>query len=627
MAIKEHLAKRGGDDSRSEIFTARAFRAQVVGFSRVGMSLNQMASPAAYEMTRELVQVGIDLQAKLQGSHAVAADYVRAYGRSSFQQELLAAHEAESAHVLRQYAAIRFVNLKIDAGTVSKSHCTHGLVDSPVASLPPWLYDAKVNEGWTTENYVDYLNELLNEMSENAPGIAITSIVHDNLPAQSNAVHMVLQERSLGILDIPCFNHMLNLVFTHSLGENANLALGVQYALGYQRILRMIGRPAPSIPKTRWLYVVELIEYIAKFAGDATSLCEASPGLDNEIFSCSIDQVHTVLMYVQAILKPMHNMSLKLEANAARLADVIPAVLDCISEWSEAVQTLLHNNAEALSILNTITSHFFARLYSNAFRECLTAFVLSTAGRDWIQAHVDGTHSIERLINPEEDPFTMTMREMDELPQDPDAEAQVPVVSVEAGDELELVDDSFDEAAEQEGQPKTITQVRRQMFTDMLAQMSEAPALWKLSPEFMANYMQIAAETMHEFSGRKAPLEVFQMCLVSWLGGDLLEYVGAVRKLYRPTDGISFDVKFWDHLYGLAIHDVEKHPWQSFAETARIFENAACSEASVERLLSIQRHLQGTSMTNVGMDVLTAKLQMYGPDVVMPQEVHDVTPK
>ena len=47
-----------------------------------------------------------------------------------------------------------------------------------------------------------------------------------------------------------------------------------------------------------------------------------------------------------------------------------------------------------------------------------------------------------------------------------------------------------------------LKQVRRQMFTNMLRQMSEAPALWKLSPEFLANYMQIAAETIHELVGR-----------------------------------------------------------------------------------------------------------------------------
>ena len=31
-------------------------------------------------------------------------------------------------------------------------------------------------------------------------------------------------------------------------------------------------------------------------------------------------------------------------------------------------------------------------------------------------------------------------------------------------------------------------------------------------------------------------------------------------------------------------------------------------------------------MTNVGMPVLTAKLQMYGPDVILPADVYDVIP-
>ena len=317
MMIREAEVKERAEEDRSEVFTARVLRTQTVGFARVGVSLAKMASPAVQEMTTELVQIGIDLQSRSPGTHLVASDYVRSYDRTMYQEELLAAHERERDHLLQEYARMRFVNIKVDAGTVLRAHCTHGIVDSPYSGFPPWIYAAQVNDGWSTDNYSTYVRELLDYLRRHAPGIIVTSIVHDNLPAQANAIDVVVSELDGCTIDVPCFNHMLNLVFTHSVRDNKELNQGVRMALAYQRLMREANKPAPSIPKTRWLYIVELLECIEEAMPWVFAYCIEHSDVAPATFDCTIGEVHQYLQYVYAALKPLQKMSLRLERDDA----------------------------------------------------------------------------------------------------------------------------------------------------------------------------------------------------------------------------------------------------------------------------------------------------------------------
>lgn len=283
-----------------------------------------------------------------------------------------------------------------------------------------------------------------------------------------------------------------------------------------------------------------------------------------------------------------------------------------------------------------------ARIRSNAFDEAVTAFVLSTHGRAWLTRDVNGGDLIERLINPNEDPFEpIQCRELSvECVGDMTAESTqsterditlddiaLDTVEVENTEEQTEEQRQHTEEEEDERAEPTATRYRRSLFKSTLAELSDVPPLWKLSPEFIANYMQIAAETMSKLTGITA--EQCEIQITAWLAGDigLGHVLDGVQSIYETDQRLHMDVQFWKQLHFLAQHDHRYREWGEFASVACVLENAACSEAAVERLLSIQKHLQGTTMTNVGMDVLTAKLQMYGPGVVAPAGVHDVTPQ
>lgn len=132
---------------------------------------------------------------------------------------------------------------------------------------------------------------------------------------------------------------------------------------------------------------------------------------------------------------------------------------------------------------------------------------------------------------------------------------------------------------------------------------------------------------MSKFAG--VPVEQCAIQITAWLEGDveLNHFLEGVQNIYQTDERLHMDVRFWKQLQLVSVHNPRYREWGQFASVACILQNAACSEAAVERLLSVQKHLQGTTMTNVSMDVLTAKLQMYGPNVVVSSEVHDVTPE
>ncbi len=88
-------------------------------------------------------------------------------------------------------------------------------------------------------------------------------------------------------------------------------------------------------------------------------------------------------------------------------------------------------------------------------------------------------------------------------------------------------------------------------------------------------------------------------------------------------ENLCSDAKFWERLQRSSLGSRARSRWSEFAGLACYFVNAGCSEAAVERLLSRQKQIQGSSMTNVSANVVTAKLQMYGPDTVLPG-VHDL---
>ena len=140
--------------------------------------------------------------------------------------------------------------------------------------------------------------------------------------------------------------------------------------------------------------------------------------------------------------------------------------------------------------------------------------------------------------------------------------------------------------------------------------MREMPLVRKLTPGFLTGYLEMTANTIYKFrcqnhgndeDSKEKAIEEIKAFLIDWLSNQWEEFPSTVTRIYTTSDRVNLDVKFWEQV-------------------------SSCSKHG-GKLLSIQRHLQGNTMTNVSMPVLTAKLQLYGPDTVLPADVHDVITK
>ena len=375
------------DERRADTYIRRYKRSLVVGLSRAGVSGARIASPGVLSMARDLVQIGIDAQAAMPRHLAPlsATDVAVSLSRFTVEQLMRELAGEEQDRVTRVYQSVSLVNMKVDAGSVIRSHVTHCLVDSPLSpTTVPIVMDAAENTNWDTSDYETFFLTYIQTIEDK--GLTICSVVHDNLPAQSNALTTVLSQSEVRprTLDIPCFNHLINLVFIHAMRENNELREIVQEILAWQKLLRALKIVAPVVPRTRWLYIVQVIEVILS-KPNLEDVMSANPDIVYSVLQTDATEVPVRFVQLHEVLTPLLVLSKKLEDRNTRLPHVIPLVVDCIREWQK-LKSVMNDNATFLGILDSLVTNLIARVLSNAFDEAVAAFVLSIDGRQQINS-------------------------------------------------------------------------------------------------------------------------------------------------------------------------------------------------------------------------------------------------
>ena len=370
-------------------YTRRYQRAVVVGLTRAGVSCARISGPAILSMSRELVQLGIDVQATTPTGHARihARDIAVPLSRHAVEGLIREYANEEADRALSIYQRLRLVNMKVDAGSVLRSHVTHCLVDSTLdPTLISLVMPAAANNNWKTADYSVFFLTRTQQVQDK--GLRICSIVHDNLPAQSNALDRIIatSEERPRILDIPCFNHLINLVFVHSVRENPDLCALVQELHAWQRLCKALKVNIPTVPKTRWLYILEVIQAIVSVPNLEDLMTMNQAIVDDILGHCEVK----IPMFVQLyeVLLPLLTLSKKLEERTTRLPHVIPLISDCIQQW-RTLRPTLNKSPMFLGILDSLLTNLIVRFRANAFEEAVTAFILSIEGKELIEARLN----------------------------------------------------------------------------------------------------------------------------------------------------------------------------------------------------------------------------------------------
>jgi hypothetical protein len=330
-------------------------------------------------------------------SHGTMSQRLRKCGHDVFEERL---------RIIRQDH--RFVNLLCDAGTVNNVKVVHCAISNPTRLneiLPLEPYD---NDNWTAADYTAFFSETVTDLERRGMSeIEICGIICDNLPAQVNGLLAFLGIENgpgAGIIHVPCLNHAANLVFAYAIRHHA-FADVIQELPDRIRTLRskkavaIIGSHCPSLIRTRWVYIVEVLKFMLSHLPDVQSVFEIA----------NKPPIPSHYSRVYLLLLPLWLFSHAMETRCCILGDVIPIAQEVLREWSE-IKSFFGDQENVTECLNVLTAHFLARLRRNRFDVILTAFAMTLRGRAHIRLAEYGFRTRGEVSEVPELSFVSTMQ-------------------------------------------------------------------------------------------------------------------------------------------------------------------------------------------------------------------------
>jgi hypothetical protein len=139
------------------------------------------------------------------GSPTTISDTIRDQGHGDFDDMIEDARDRLCS-----------VTLLTDSGTVLRFNTLHAVLVNPNFPEAVIPFDVQENLDFDAIHYEEFFKKQIADIRDH--GIELVAIICDNCPAQlDGVVDSLAFFDNLGITHIPCFNHMVNLVFTHAL--------------------------------------------------------------------------------------------------------------------------------------------------------------------------------------------------------------------------------------------------------------------------------------------------------------------------------------------------------------------------------------------------------------------------
>jgi len=669
-----HFNDRHDQEKRQEIYTAKALNLLARMISTLGMSVSKGSSLAMHEFQKKMFQLGMQFQSNIGKDEACdPGDVIVRYSDKMISQVVHVIADQTREELLGRYRQIRLVNVKVDAGTVLRSHIVHTIIDARTwtggktpfyrEKLQRYIWDVKTAMNWTTEDYAQHFVEVFSFCDANR--LTISSVSHDNLPAQVAGLKAAARQFGGTMLLVPCYCHLMNLVFTNTARDCAVLSQFVTAATSWQTVLRssdarkFLGFKLKTVPQTRWLYLFEVlldikrgIQRIDKFIVATGQDVESIRFLDD----AELHQFPRSILEFASILAPLRHFTDRMERSQASLCDAIDEAEQMLASMQAYMTSLRVNRhlSEATKthleeVVKQLLVHFLVRFTTNAFDEACTAAALTMKCRERLRVRQSGnltqgpphlatergtadlTCSLERSLElvDERDPrrmagvqFTaMTTRCGDEgkngvvqqlvsalnHPERPEPERDGgPLgntgIAQNASDRDELDLRDGDRDTESEASPVTDAPGIGEMSLDDLLRFDFLKEIEKRAGKTLAEYgMRVYGDDEGDRNVRDHLRAQFD----SWL--------------YATIDQLPFSCTLLsqeNNPYWVWSKAKLEEDWEQFGEIARRFVTAAVSEADVERLLSRQRNIQGDRTTRVSNETLQDVLFMSEP---MPQ--------
>ena len=579
------------------------------------------------------------------------------------RDEIKALGERVFDTVTGRLAEFKFVNVMIDAGSMLNRSYVHVTISNPYSSQKPLPFDLFIKDGptdWSAQDYYEALEAQVARLISLRKRLIPVAVCHDRLLCQSLAVRRLVEvlaegDNGIVVVDCPCLNHLLNTVFTHTL-DMPGLKVIVKKIGALATHLRKrdavfhLKRHCPYPPKTRWLYLCDTLAFLYQHKDAIISyFLQRSDGAT--VKSIRAEYLPLIFDELYLILLPLKQLSLCFEEHECRLADAIP-LLNITFELFSLVLTKI--SADARPILVNIVKEMRTLFQLHLPVETWACWAMTRHGRAFLRArnappglctdflsasedevrtssgndlHARMKQEVLRVLENYKSETEQEIRYTDpSMPSGSgsDHEDDSPLyepegcisdeddeLSLEKGDEdsddcwIDEIDGDFDtsrvsdEDAEVNQKEDELRNELSTLSLDSLLGPTWAENTYSRSLEVLQKYYTMATGNDSDESNAHV-MSLFDV----WLGLISNPLSAYFTQILRQD---CSDITLWQHAF-------KCDELKEFAVIAMKLITVAVGESDVERLFSRQRRLVGTTMTNIGRDVLLSRLRISSAD-------------
>lgn len=495
--------------------------------------------------------------------------------------------EEEIKHVFQN--RIKFANIIMDTGTINRFKILHFLLTNPNYPSIIWPIDNFENLNFTASDYAYAIQSVIDSLK---PNIQPVAIIADQQSAQVKGICELITSHPSplikGIIHLPCVAHLTNLIYTEILANQAYFPYlqAVDDLIKFCRtniVAKQIGKMCPTLVKTRWVYLSDVLEFFEEHLETINTIREA----------CNQPSIPQQIIEFGQILTPLRVFTYDSEKRDAKLTDLLPRIEQTYNALLEVRNTFKCDESKA--IMKFVLATFIARMNSLPMNIVKMTFAISLEGRKkmrQIYPHLirnDILHDPSNDGAQEDEPNEYyTEEELHYFTNNNDTQVI----------EIEEIHEKYDLVQTITENIRVLeTHERFEVFSRARSELMETDDIY--SYDWYENLFPIAQQTLAEYAhvlDLKNVTAFVHFMTYWWFEANLEGF-----EKYQATD--TTDI-YWSRLNTCSTY-------KDFSYICMRLSSIGISEAEVERLFGIHKSMLSRQVTNLGTDTLHARCVLH----------------
>lgn len=617
--------------------------------AKQNISTSKIVNSTTLAFVKDLVRLGAELV--LSGTGLDIGEFLTSLSYRRISEQILMEGMRQKGLDLFAAGQVRYVCLAMDAGSVLKTKSVYSVLTNPWESALPVICEIFNNDNYNAIQYELFVDAQLQRLF--GTNVICCGVISDNLAAQVSGIRECLSnasdKRKQIISHIPCFAHMINLVFVNVMTRLQSLKTLTQEICSVGVTLRkpimagLIGTLCPVICRTRWLYIADVLAWILKRRRSLNSMFLKARKTRNVQLRRLVEeelpyQIPEEYIQLFQVLLPLKLFCLRVERTDARLCDIPPLVRGVVDMYRSIDWKSLSERIREVG--KCLLASFMSRVSCNARDESVAAYLLSPVGRMEIRKSFAGLRTrgseskldytvpklnddIPPLLNVDDEVvLTWNDESMDVDTKDEEEEQGSDISDEETPDIEELglnqVVETGEDASNDIDDGPSEESLLAPGQVDEVSAYEESVSI--SLPKCIDDFLQMSIEELLQIDLYENMYATGRCVLLSkGVGGpyEMLELTG--ERIEERFDAYLFsdpvELPFGSiigrnpNLFWRSV-PLFASDWKAFSSLALTLISLSCSEADVERLISRQRDVQGMRTTNVHISTIEARMRI-----------------